>query len=97
MKLRQLSIFSTLPKQHHLPNELNHVGKTVTSLKQNDLLNLILYGDKNFDSDINQSMMGTKTLIAIAIKVYSLQPSNLSDILNDSTNLFLSNSINNPR
>ena len=42
--------------------------------------------------------MGAKSLIATAItKVYSLQLSNLSDTLNDSTKQFLSNSINNPR
>ena len=88
MKLQQLSIFSTLPKQHHLPNELSNLDKSVTSLKQNDLLNLIPVWDKNFDSKNNQCMMGTKTLKAVAIKVYSSQPSNLSYILNDSTNLF---------
>ena len=71
-----------------LLNELNNVGKTVTSLKQNDFLNLILYGDKNFDSNNNQNIMETKTLIAIAIKVYSPQPSKLSDTLNDSTSHF---------
>ena len=60
-----------------LMDELSNVGNTITSLKQNDLLNVILYGDKNFDSNNNQSMMGTKTLIGIAIKVYSRQPSNL--------------------
>ena len=63
-------------------NELINVGNTFTFLKQNDLLNVILYGGKNFDSNNNQSLMGTKTLIAIAIKVYSPQPSNLSDTLN---------------
>ena len=63
-------------------NELSNVGNTFTFLKQNDLLNVILYGGKNFDSNNNQSLMGTKTLIAIAIKVYSPQPSNLSDTLN---------------
>ena len=63
-------------------NELSNVGDTFTFLKQNDLLNVILYGDKNFDSNNNQSLMGTKTLVAIAIKVYSPQPSNLSDTLN---------------
>ena len=69
-----------------LMNELSNIGNTFTSLKQNSLLNIILYENKNFDSNSNQSMMGTKTLIAIAIKVYSLQPSNLSDTLNSSTN-----------
>ena len=69
-------------------DELSNVGNTITSLKQNDLLNVILYGDKNFDSNNNQSMMGTKTLIGTAIKVYSPQSSNLSDTLNDSTNHF---------
>ena len=59
-------------------DELSHVGNTITSLKQNDLLNIILYGEKNFDSNDNQSMMGTKTLIGTSIKVYSPQPSNLS-------------------
>ena len=34
----------------------------------------------------------TLTLIAIAVKVYSPQPSNLSDILNDSTNHFFKQS-----
>ena len=63
-------------------DELSNVGNTITSLKQNDLLNVILYGDKNFDSKNNQSMMETKTLIGIRIKVYSPQPSNLSDTLN---------------
>ena len=69
-------------------DELSNVGNTITSLKQNDLLNVILYGDKNVDSNNNQSMMGIKTLIAIAIKVYSSQPSNLSDTLNNSMNHF---------
>ena len=41
-------------------NELSKVGNTITSLKQNDLLNVILCGDKNFDSNNNQSMMGCK-------------------------------------
>ena len=59
-----------------LMNELSSVCNTITSLKQNDLLNVILYGRKNFDSNNNQSMKRTKTLIAIAIKVYSPQPSN---------------------
>ena len=62
LELRQP--FSTLPKQHHLPRnsyeELSNVSNTITSLKQNDLLNVILYGDKNFDSKNNQSMMETK-------------------------------------
>ena len=62
-------------------DELSNAGNTITSLKQNDLLDVILYGDKNFDSKNSQSMIGTKTLIGIAIKVYSLQPSNLSDTL----------------
>ena len=62
-------------------DELSNAGNTITSLKQNDLLNVILHGDKNFDSKNSQSMIGTKTLIGIAIKVYSLQPSNLSDTL----------------
>ena len=61
-----------------LMDELSNVGNTITSLKQNDLLNVILYGQKNFDSNNSQSMIGTKTLIGIAIKVYSPQPSNLS-------------------
>ena len=72
--------------------ELSNVGNIVTSLKENDLLNVILYEDKNFDSliatVIKESMIGTKTLIAIAIKVYSPQLSNLSDALDDSTNHF---------
>ena len=71
-------------------NELSNVDNTITSLKQEDLLNVILYGDKMFDSSNNQSMIGTKTLIEIAIKVYSPQPSNLSDTLCDSTNHFFS-------
>ena len=70
-------------------DELSNVSNNITSLKQNDLLNVILYWDKNFDSNNNQSMMGTKTFIGIAINVYSPQPSNLSDTLNDSTNHFL--------
>ena len=61
-------------------DELSNVGNTITSLKQNDLLNVILYGQKNFDSNNSQSMIGAKTLIGIAIKVCSPQPSNLSDI-----------------
>ena len=65
-----------------LMDELSNVGNTVTSLKQNDLLNVILYAEKNFDSNNNQSMIETRTLIGIAIKVYSPQPSNLSDTLN---------------
>ena len=64
-------------------DELSNVGNTITSLKQNDFLNVILYEDKNFDSNNNQSVTGIKTLIGIAIKVYSLQPSDLSDTLND--------------
>ena len=68
-------------------NELSIVGNTITSLKQYDLLNVIRYRDKNFESNKNQSMMGTQTLIGIAIKVYSAQLPNLSD-LNDSTNDF---------
>ena len=62
-------------------NVLSNVSNTITSI-------VILHGDKNFDKNNNQSVMGTKTLIAIAIKIYSLQPSNLSDTLNDSTNHF---------
>ena len=69
-------------------NELSNVGNSITSLKQNDILNVILYGDKNFDSNNNQSMMGTKTFVAIAMKVYSPQPPNLSDTT------FMSNCIN---
>ena len=61
-----------------LMNELNNVGNTITSLKQNDLLNVILCGEKNFHSNNNQSMMGTKALIGISIKVYSPEPSTLS-------------------
>ena len=71
-----------------LMDELSNVGNTITSLKQNDFLNVILYEDKNFDSNNNQSVTGIKTLIGIAIKVYSLQPSDLSDTLNDWTNHF---------
>ena len=81
--------------------ELSNVGNIVTSLKENDLLNVILYEDKNFDSliatAIKESMIGTKTLIAIAIRVYTPQLSNLSDALDDSTNHFLSNSVYDPR
>ena len=62
--------------------ELSNVGSTITSLKQNDLLIVILCGDKNVDSTSNQSMIGSKTLIGIAVKVYSPQSSNLSDALN---------------
>ena len=80
-----------------LVNELSNVSSTTTSLKQNDLPNVILYEDKNFDSHNNQSIMGTKTLTAIAINVYSPQPSILSDTLNDLRSHFLSNSINNSR
>ena len=64
-----------------LMDELSNVVNTITSLKQNDLLNVMLYGEKNFDSNNSQSMIGTKTLIGIAIKVYSPQPSNLSHTL----------------
>ena len=63
-------------------NVLNNVRPLLLlsrSLRQNKLLNLILYADKNFDNNYNQCIMGTKTLIAMAIKVYSPQPSNLSD------------------
>ena len=63
-------------------NELTNVGNTITSLKEKDLVNVILYGDKNFDSSNSQSMMGTKALLGIAIKAYSPQPSNLSDTVN---------------
>ena len=63
-------------------DELSNIGNTITSLKQNDLLNVILYGAKKFDSNNNQSIIGTKTLIGIIIKVYLPQPSNLSDTLN---------------
>ena len=59
-------------------DKLSNVGSTISSLKQNDLLNVILYGDKQS----NHSMMRTKTLIGIAVKVYSAQTSNLSDALN---------------
>ena len=44
-------------------NKLSNADKTIPSLKQNDLINTILYGEKNFVSNNNQSMMGTKTLI----------------------------------
>ena len=74
-------------------NVLSNVSNTILlskSLKQNELLNVILHGDKNFDNNNNQSIMGTKTFIAI--KVYSPQPSNLSDILSDSTNHFFEKS-----
>ena len=81
--------------------ELSNVGNIVTSQKENELLNVILYEDKNFDSliatAIKESMIGTKTLIAIAIRVYTPQLSNLSDALDDSTNHFLSNSVYDPR
>ena len=46
-------------------DELSNVDNIITSLKQNYLLNVILYGDKTFDSNKNQSMMGTKCLIGI--------------------------------
>ena len=59
-------------------DKLSNVGSTISSLKQNDVLNVILYGDKQS----NHSMMRTKTLIGIAVKVYSAQTSNLSDALN---------------
>ena len=65
-----------------LMDEWSNVSNTITSLKQNNHLNVILYWDKKFNSNKNQSMMGTKTVIGIAIKVYSPQPSNLSDTLN---------------
>ena len=42
-------------------NELSNVGNTITSLKQEDLLNVILYVENIFDSNNNQTMMGTKT------------------------------------
>ena len=73
-------MFSSLPKQHHSPHNSYKWSKqhkqNYTSLRQNYLLNAILYGDWNFDSDNNES------IIAIAIRVYSPQPSNLSDALN---------------
>ena len=69
-------------------NELSNVGNTITSLKQKDLVKVILCGDKFSDGNNSQNMMGTKTLIATEIKVYSPQTSNLLDTLNDSTNQF---------
>ena len=50
-------------------DELSNVGNTITYLKQKNLLNVILYGDKNFDSNNNQGMIGTKSLIATTVKV----------------------------
>ena len=41
-----------------LINELSIVGNTITSLKQHDLLNVILYRDKNFESNKNQRYDG---------------------------------------
>ena len=76
LRCRKNTIYRTT-----LTNELSNVGNTITSLKQNDILHVILYGDKNFDNDNNQNMMGTKTLKAIEIKVYLPQPSNLSDTI----------------
>ena len=58
-----------------LMNELNNAGNTITSLKQNDCDPV--WGQKLWQQQ-HQSMMETKTLIAIVIKVYSSQPSNLS-------------------
>ena len=72
-----------------LMNELNNVGNTITSLKQNDCDPA--WGQKLWQQQ-HQSMMETKTLIEIVIKVYSSQPSNLSDTLNDLTNYFLGQS-----
>ena len=80
---------------------LSNVSSTITSLKvseENELLHVIMCGGKSFDDNTNRDIMGAKFLIATAItKVYSPQPSNLSDPLNDSTKHFFSNSINNPR
>ena len=85
----------------HPMNVLSNVSNTITSLKlseENELLHVIMYGGKSFDSNTNRDTMGAKSLIATAVtKVYSPQPSNISDTLNDSTKHFLSNSINNPR
>ena len=92
LKLRQHSILYKLPKQHHLPHNsyewIKHYTQHYYFSEQKDLLNVILYWDKNFYSNSNQSMMGTKTLIAAEIQVYSPRPSNLSETLNDSTNHF---------
>ena len=49
-------------------DELSNVGNTITSLKQNDLLNVNLYRDKNFDRNNSQSAIGTKTLIGTQSK-----------------------------
>ena len=87
--------------------ELSNVGNTIWPswsiwLKQNDLLNVILYGeqklwsqqkskydgDKNFDRNSNQSIL-TATIKSVRYT---------STIhFYGSTNYFLSNSINNPR
>ena len=49
-------------------DELSNVGNTITYLEQKNLLNVILYGDKNFDSNNSQGMIGTKSLIATTVK-----------------------------
>ena len=50
-------------------DELSNVGNTITYLKEKNLLKVILYGEKNFDSNNSQGMIGTKTLIARTVKV----------------------------
>ena len=79
LKLRQLFFFfffyapkTTTFTAQTLMNELNNVNNTITSVLQKHLLNF----------------METKTLISITIKLYSLQPSHLSDALNDSIKHF---------
>ena len=40
-----------------LLNELSNASNTINSLKQNGLLNVILYENKNFYSDTNQRIL----------------------------------------
>ena len=45
-----------------LMDESSNGCNTITSLNQNNLVNVFLYWDKNFDNNNNQSTMGTKPL-----------------------------------
>ena len=59
LRCRNSTIYCTT-----LMNELSNIGNTITSLKQNSLLNIILYENKNFDSNSNQSIL-TATIESI--------------------------------
>ena len=55
------SFFSTLPKLYYFTKSpydyLKNINETIMSLNESDLIHVILYGNKNFDNNMNKSII----------------------------------------